>query len=267
MANNKVKYGLQNVYYAVATINDDGSASYGDPVRWPGAVNLSLDAEGDTTKFYADNIVYWVGQSNAGYSGDFESALIPDSFRKDVLGEVEDGNGALLEATDAVTIPFALMFQFEGDQKATRHVFYNCTATRPSTTGATTEESIEPQTETISLTAASVFFPDLDRSIVKARCSKDESVYSTWFDAVYTPNASPGPGPGPKPTTHTVTFDSDGGSEVEAQTVEDGQTATEPVDPTKEGFVFSGWLLDGEEYDFSTPVTADITLTAFWESE
>ena len=239
MANNKVKYGLQNVYYAVATINDDGSASYGDPVRWPGAVNLSLDAEGDTTKFYADNIVYWVGQSNAGYSGD----------------------------TDAAPVPFALMFQFEGDQKATRHVFYNCTATRPSTTGATTEESIEPQTETISLTAASVFFPDLDRSIVKARCSKDESVYSTWFDAVYTPNASPGPGPGPKPTTHTVTFDSDGGSEVEAQTVEDGQTATEPVDPTKEGFVFSGWLLDGEEYDFSTPVTADITLTAFWESE
>lgn len=269
MANNKVKYGLQNVYYAVATINDDGSATYGEPVRWPGAVNLSLDAEGDTTKFYADNIVYWVGQSNAGYSGDFESALIPDSFRKDVLGEVEDGSGVLYEATDALTIPFALMFQFEGDQKATRHVFYNCTATRPSTSGATTEESIEPQTETISLTAASVFFPALDRSIVKARCSKDEAVYDTWFDAVYAPSGSgPEPGPSPEPgTTFTVTFDSDGGSEVEPQTVEEGQTATEPEAPTKEGYTFSGWLLEGEEYDFSTPVTADITLTAYWETE
>lgn len=263
MDNNKVKYGLQNAYYAVATINDDGTASYGDPVRWPGAVSLSMDAEGDVTKFRADNIDYWVGQSNAGYSGDFESALIPESFRKDVLGEVEDANGIMLEATDALTIPFALMFQFEGDKKATRHVFYNCTASRPSTSGQTTEETIEPQTETVSLTAASIYFPALERSIVKARCSKDEAAYSTWFDAVY----NPGGVTVPSVTTYTVTFDSDGGSEVPSQTVQDGQTASEPTEPTKEGATFSGWLLDGEEYDFSTPVTSDITLTAYWTTD
>lgn len=254
MANNKVKYGLQNVYYAKATINDDGTATYETPVRWPGAVSLSMDAEGDTTKFRADNIDYWVGQSNDGYAGDFESALIPDSFRKDILGEIEDANGILLETSDALTVPFALMFQFEGDKKATRHVFYNCTASRPSTSGQTTEETIEPQTETVSLTASSVFFANLEKNIVKARCSKDEAAYSTWFEAVYKPGE----------TVYTVTFNSEGGSSVAPQTVVKGQKATEPTEPTKTGSTFSGWLLDGEEYSFDTPVTSNITLTAYW---
>ena len=65
--------------------------------------------------------------------------------------------------------------------------------------------------------------------------------------------------------THKVTFDAAGGSAVAAQTVADGGCATEPAAPTRAGYSFKGWTLDGAAYDFATPVTGDLTLTATWE--
>jgi uncharacterized repeat protein (TIGR02543 family)/LPXTG-motif cell wall-anchored protein len=64
----------------------------------------------------------------------------------------------------------------------------------------------------------------------------------------------------------TVTFDSDGGSQVPAQTVIRDEKATEPQPPTKKGFIFGGWTLNGEKYDFNTPVTQNITLVANWKA-
>ena len=87
---NKIKYGIKNVYYAVATLAANNSATYDTPVALPGAVSLTLDPEGDNNIFYADNIAYYTTYANNGYSGSLELALIPDAFRKDVLGEIED---------------------------------------------------------------------------------------------------------------------------------------------------------------------------------
>lgn len=184
---NRVKYGLKNVYYAKATIDSNNVATYGTPKPWTGAVSLSLDAEGGTTKFRADNIDYWVGQSNNGYSGDFESALIPDDFRKEILGDIVDDAGVMVEDASAKTVYFALLFQFEGDDKNTRHIMYKCSATRPSVSGSTTEEEIEPQTETLSITATAVHNSDIDADVVKARCLESDTPYETWFNAVYQP--------------------------------------------------------------------------------
>lgn len=187
---NKVKYGLKNVYYAKATIAADNTATYETPVAWKGAVNLSMDAQGDTTNFRADNIDYWVGQSNNGYQGDFESALIPDSFKKDILGYIEDKNGVLVEDAGAVTQPFALLFQFEGDANATRHVLYNVTSGRPSVAGQTTEATIEPQTETATFTAVAIHNASLGKDIVKASITPTQATaYEGWFEAVYQPTA------------------------------------------------------------------------------
>lgn len=187
---NKVKYGLSNVYYAKATIAADGSATYDTPKAIPGAVSLSLDAQGSNEPFYADNIKYYVTASNTGYEGDLEVALIPDDFRKEILGEVEDTNGVFIEDSGAVATPFALMFQFEGDDKGTRHVMYNCTATRPSVAGQTKEDSTEVNTETMSISCASVYNATLSKNIVKGRCLNDgtsATQYASWNTAVYQP--------------------------------------------------------------------------------
>ncbi len=64
---------------------------------------------------------------------------------------------------------------------------------------------------------------------------------------------------------YTVTFDSNGGSAVDPQTVEPNGTVSKPIpDPTKDGYTFKEWQLSGAAYDFATPVTDNITLTAAW---
>ena len=67
-----------------------------------------------------------------------------------------------------------------------------------------------------------------------------------------------------QPETYTVTFDSAGGTAVPSQNVVSGETATEPIAPTREGFTFAGWYLGDTAYRFNTPVTGNITLVAHW---
>ena len=186
---NKIKYGLKNVYYAKATIGTGNTASYATPVAIPGAVSLSLEAQGEREPFYADNIEYYVSVSNNGYEGDLEIALVPESFEKDILGMVTDNKAVLLEDADAEPAHFALLFQFEGDQRAKKHVLYNCTATRQSVEGETKGESIEPKTETLSLRAAPIHVAAINKDIVKGKTTDttDSTTYNGWTSQVYVP--------------------------------------------------------------------------------
>ena len=65
--------------------------------------------------------------------------------------------------------------------------------------------------------------------------------------------------------TFAVRFDTDGGSEIEPTMVEHSHTVRPPSDPEKSGHTFTGWYLGGEKYNFDTPITAPLTLTAEWE--
>ena len=64
--------------------------------------------------------------------------------------------------------------------------------------------------------------------------------------------------------THTVSFDTDGGSAVDAQKILRGQKVVRPVDPTRSGYRFNGWYKDASVYDFTSPVLDDFTLRAAW---
>lgn len=187
MANkkNKVKYNLKNVHAAILTKGDDGTFTYATPQAIPGAVSISLDAEGESSPFYADGIVYFRSTVNNGYSGDLEIALIPEWFRTDILQEAKDSNGVLIERSDNTeSVYFALLFEFDGDVNAIRHVLYNCTASRPSIESETKEDTIEPGTETLSLTA-----DPREDGLVKSRTGDmtSEAIYAGWYASVYTP--------------------------------------------------------------------------------
>ena len=131
---NRVEFGLENVYYAKATLNPETvEITYGTPVHFPGAVELSIEPSGDLIKFKADNVDYYTSPNNQGYDGTYTCARIPEDFAVDILGEkVDDTDKVQTEYANAETSPFALMFQFEGDKTATRHVLYYCTANRPT---------------------------------------------------------------------------------------------------------------------------------------
>lgn len=189
MANkkNKVKFGLNNVHWAKITQwSADGRVPvYADPVRLPGAVSLSLDANGENEPFYADDCVYYMMNNNSGYDGDLEVALITTEFATEILGEELDKNGVLVETNDAEPAQFALLFEFSGDIHKIRHCLYCCSVSRPAAEGQTTEDSKEVKTETLSLTAAA-----LPTGLVKTKTceSTDEATYNNWYKMPYNPS-------------------------------------------------------------------------------
>lgn len=185
--NNKVKFNICNCHYALQKLSEDGEMIFDTPVAMPGAVSLALDPNGEPESFYADGIEYYIIANNMGYDGDLELALIPESFRTDVLKEEADTNDVLVENANSETAAFALLFEFDGDIRKIRHVLYNCSASRPKIEGKTNEESREVQTETLTVKAT-----PLADGMVKAKTgdTTDETVYNDWYKAVYMPAAA-----------------------------------------------------------------------------
>ena len=179
---NKVQFNLKNVHYALFTTEGDTPA-WSTPVAVPGAVNLSLEQQGELTKFYADGIVYWQSSSNNGYEGDLEMARFPDQMRQDVWGEeLVATDNVLIENANVQPKPFALLFQIDGDKTNNLYCLYNCNATRPSVAGSTTNENKEPKTETFTISAV-----PLANGNVKAAttATTTDDVRNNWFKKVY----------------------------------------------------------------------------------
>lgn len=189
---NKITYGLDQLYYAKVSTWTDGVPTYATPVAIPGAVSITFSNEGDITKFKADNIDYWVGEANNGYSGSFEVADLPQLFYTDILGAKSDSNVVIYEDQESQSSHFALLFQFQGDEKAVRHVLYNCVAKRPDIASSTKGDSIEPNTMTVDIEASSAKLTvktGVNKMVVKAFATSaaNTTAYNGWYSTVYVP--------------------------------------------------------------------------------
>lgn len=182
---NKIKYGICNVYFSeIDTYDAKEGYTYKAPVKFPGAVSMSLSATGSNNPFYADNIVYTTSETNTGYEGDFEVAKVIDAFKKDILGVVfNETTKQWFESADAVSKEFALGFEFDGDVSKTRYWLYRCKAEKPDIASQTKEETADPQTETLALT----IMPRENDHQVLTWAEPDGTNYATWFESVKQP--------------------------------------------------------------------------------
>ena len=186
MEKNKVTFGLQDVHWAEVTKEgDDGSLTYGTVERLRGAAELTLEPQGDSGSYKADNINFYTTESNDGYEGTLKLALLTQEFLTRVLGETIDAQSKVIsEIASSEKKNFALMFRFEGDKKETLHVLYYCYASRPT---------VASKTKSGSELKFKASPRPLDK-IVRRRTTEDtpEDVKKTWFTKVYEPTVKPG---------------------------------------------------------------------------
>lgn len=180
----KIKYGISNCHYAVATEGAGGALTYGIPKEMPGAVALTLEANGEEIREYADNIEWFIMALNSGYTGSLEVEVLGDDFRTDVLGEEKDRNDVYFENALTQSNEFALLFQFElGDAApavGVRGAMLRCKAGRPGIAGNTRSNTINPDHETVPLTC----LPRANDHLVKAKADSTSAAYANWFTAV-----------------------------------------------------------------------------------
>ena len=189
MSENKVTFGLKNAHYALIEEETEDNITYGTPIKIPGSVEISLEPRGEMTEFYADDMLYYSAQNNQGYDGTLNIANIPDQFAIDCLGEEQDEEDKVItEKANKEGKPFALLFEFGGDVKATRHVLYNCSANRPTIASTTKSNSKEPNTNELSFVSSP---RSTDLSVkTKTTTKTPDSVYNNWYKKVYEKGAT-----------------------------------------------------------------------------
>lgn len=184
MSENTVEFGLRSCHYAPFDV-ENGVITFSTPVPWPGAVELKLDTKGEIIEFPADDMVYYSCLDNQGYDGSLTYALMPQSFATDILGEeIDPVSGVQIETAAAKPKPFAFLFEFDGDVKATRHVLFNCIANRPKIGSKTKGDKTEPNTNELAFISRPR--PAADKRVkAKTNGGTSQTVYDSWYTTVF----------------------------------------------------------------------------------
>ena len=108
-------------------------------------------------------------------------------------------------------------------------------------------------------------------AVVTLLCAISSNVFAVVPISITTPDTTGTTSTtGTATTSYIVTFNTNGGSTIQSQTITSGNTATRPAsNPTKEGYTFDDWYADASfltKYDFTQPVTSSITIYAKWNA-
>ncbi|MFJ8529636.1 major tail protein [Bacillus sp. NPDC094106] len=191
MAENKVSFGLKNVHYAPYEVTD-GVVTYGTPIPMPGGVELTFEPRGDLIEFYADDMLFYSASNNQGYDGTIAIATVPEQFSIDALGEkLDETDGVLNELADAKGKQFALLFEFDGDINATRHVMFSCTASRPTIASKTKTSSAEPNTNELKFVSSPIDIKGKRMVKTKTTSKTTPAIYDNWYKKVYVKTTTP----------------------------------------------------------------------------
>ena len=209
-------------------------------VKIPGGVtNIEKAAFAICSKL---NKVYWFADANCNVAVDAFAAIASQATLYVRLGETEkikDKPWRINKFKELVEFCVVTFQDGEGNKLGEQMVESNGTATAPADPTAPTKEGYIVEWQ---LDGAKYDFG--------AKVTKDITLVAVWKQ------------------NYTVTFDAKGGTPTpDAQTVVKDGTATAPTAPTREGYTFVEWQIDGKKYDFSTPVTKDITLVAVWKKK
>lgn len=189
MAENKVRFGLKNVHYAILT--EGNTNTWATPVAVPGAVSLDLEANVASEDFYADNVAYYRTFANNGYTGTLEMAKISEQMLSDIWGITAGADNVIREKSGIAPKPFALLFEIDGDADEELNVLYRCIpSTKPTAGSNTTEETATPVTQSFDFSALPVVTGvPAELGLIKARTGSatDAATKSAWFTAVNVP--------------------------------------------------------------------------------
>ena len=183
---NKVLFGVSNLHIGEYIVATDGTVTLGTPYALKGTVNISMEPESEENKFYADNVVYWSGYSDNGYSGEIENAFFPDDFKTRFMNYKSLANGGIAQIKGEQNKKVYMVFQTEGDEKARRGIFYNVSLGQITREYSTTEDSTEPATATLPFTVNG----DNATGIVRAAYTDGSAAYTTLFTTPPVPSTT-----------------------------------------------------------------------------
>lgn len=186
MAENKVVFGLENVYVGTYSVNTYGTASLGTPMHLPGAVNLSLEADTEENVFWADNVKYYVTNADNGFTGDLEMAYFPDSFKTAYMNYKQLSDGGFAQIKGEQNKQIYLIFESKGDAEHRRTIMYNISIGPISREYSTTTETQEPVTATMPISVVG----DNQTGVTRVTYGEAATGYSTIFTSPPTPSTT-----------------------------------------------------------------------------